>query len=1074
MSGPNPFSKSNAPEHNLVPKIITSQVFGTPQVVVDLVDIHTAYALQIGSSTNPVQLEYVNQLGTTGNPVIQEYVNYLGSTGTPVIQEYVTNIGDPFFPSEQMYVNKLGGPVVPVELAYIREIGGEFIRGDAFFNEATIGTLYCSNIIPPPAGGSGGIIYTGGTGIGVTYPSGSSGPGVISSLVRGGTGIGVTLGGDNYYVITNTGVQDIVGSPGIGINVFGDTYTILNTGVITVTAGTGIAVDSSNAQNPKISVTGQAGITGVSGGTGIQILNGTSQFPTIFTNNIQTVRPGTGVSITGDPLNPTINASGGGTGANPTGPQGEIVFFTPSGITSSFDLTYDGMTLYAPSLEIVKTAQPGIIGLATSGGDSSIFSGKLNLPNRGNYLNIGGFQDTPTMTVDTINRTVGIGVTGPTYAFDVAGQALITYNGNTAYEPLPGNSGTSGGCAVTFGNTYFIRAWGAGGAGNGGVGGAGGYTEVTYSPPVTGTVSWGNQYGSTGGGGAALVVGGPTVSTGSILYVPGGGAGGTGGGNGAAAGENSGTPIPEGGISGDGTGLASASYTADGAWAYNVAGSGLSLTPGYTFSEGSFGIPGATFTTGGSIGGTVATIPSGTTGKIAFSLVATQEVTLAGTTYQLQPGTQINIQGTFVFSGATFTSNPGTLNIPGNSLIEVTEYGPTAGGTGTVLFDPWLNTPGTTGSGGTTYTPSFTNVSAYLSAGLSVASTTVTLVTGPEGITLNSDDIGVTWQFVSNSLNETEANQRIEIGAGTTMIFPGFLTGITNCTISMIGTVTLPTGTELDVAQRTFRSYGATAGPSQRQSSGYGGGGYAAGGEPARVTYVPGITGPLLSSTNEPAGGGAGSWYIDVGATGITYGGIGPLPYTNEYNRYGIYGAGGTSGGTGGAGYLVIEQVITPATPIPALTVDGALEVTGPVNIVNNSSLTCGPIIASGFTSSGNLVLTGTAGLSMGTGDINTGGSITGNDVIATTSDVRSKHDIVTIDSALDKVLKMRGVYYSRNADNQRRVGVIAQEMECVLPEVVFTDNTDEKNKSVSYGNIVALLIEAIKEQQEMINQNNK
>ena len=64
--------------------------------------------------------------------------------------------------------------------------------------------------------------------------------------------------------------------------------------------------------------------------------------------------------------------------------------------------------------------------------------------------------------------------------------------------------------------------------------------------------------------------------------------------------------------------------------------------------------------------------------------------------------------------------------------------------------------------------------------------------------------------------------------------------------------------------------------------------------------------------------------------------------------------------------------------------------------------------------------------------------------------------------------------------ENKTRVGLIAQEVEKVLPEVVFTDPKvdDEKAaqqfpggfKNVSYGNMVGLLIEAIKEQQKQIN----
>ena len=78
------------------------------------------------------------------------------------------------------------------------------------------------------------------------------------------------------------------------------------------------------------------------------------------------------------------------------------------------------------------------------------------------------------------------------------------------------------------------------------------------------------------------------------------------------------------------------------------------------------------------------------------------------------------------------------------------------------------------------------------------------------------------------------------------------------------------------------------------------------------------------------------------------------------------------------------------------------------------------------------------------------------------TSDIRTKNSIVTITSALDKVKALRGVYFTRNGETDRSVGVIAQEVEAVLPEVVRTGPDDMK--SVSYGNMVGLLIEAIKE----------
>jgi hypothetical protein len=106
------------------------------------------------------------------------------------------------------------------------------------------------------------------------------------------------------------------------------------------------------------------------------------------------------------------------------------------------------------------------------------------------------------------------------------------------------------------------------------------------------------------------------------------------------------------------------------------------------------------------------------------------------------------------------------------------------------------------------------------------------------------------------------------------------------------------------------------------------------------------------------------------------------------------------------------------------------------------------------------------------------GGSLYAEGDIVAYSDVRKKKDIVTIDEALEKVLQMRGVYYTKIYDdtskigtvdvNKRLTGVIAQEINEVLPEVVtYADDIDEYG--VSYGNIVGVLIEAIKEQQGQI-----
>lgn len=82
-------------------------------------------------------------------------------------------------------------------------------------------------------------------------------------------------------------------------------------------------------------------------------------------------------------------------------------------------------------------------------------------------------------------------------------------------------------------------------------------------------------------------------------------------------------------------------------------------------------------------------------------------------------------------------------------------------------------------------------------------------------------------------------------------------------------------------------------------------------------------------------------------------------------------------------------------------------------------------------------------------------------DVIAF-SDKRVKENIKTIDNALEKVINLRGVEFNKIGEDKKSIGVIAQEVEKILPEVISTDDKDMK--SVAYGNIVGVLIEAIKE----------
>jgi hypothetical protein len=86
---------------------------------------------------------------------------------------------------------------------------------------------------------------------------------------------------------------------------------------------------------------------------------------------------------------------------------------------------------------------------------------------------------------------------------------------------------------------------------------------------------------------------------------------------------------------------------------------------------------------------------------------------------------------------------------------------------------------------------------------------------------------------------------------------------------------------------------------------------------------------------------------------------------------------------------------------------------------------------------------------------------------VNSTSDERLKENVETIADASTKVAALRGVNFDWKATGEKSMGVIAQEVEAVIPEVVATD--EEGGKAVNYQAMVGLLIEAVKELQEEV-----
>ena len=207
---------------------------------------------------------------------------------------------------------------------------------------------------------------------------------------------------------------------------------------------------------------------------------------------------------------------------------------------------------------------------------------------------------------------------------------------------------------------------------------------------------------------------------------------------------------------------------------------------------------------------------------------------------------------------------------------------------------------------------------------------------------------------------------------------------------------------------------------------------------PTGPTGPAGGTGPA-----GPAGptGPSGSDGND-GSTGPT-GPTGPAGSNGSNGSTGPTGPTGPSGGTGPTG---------PTGPT------GSTGPTGPSGTITNTSYQM-------------------TALGVGTGAGPTGQIRATNNITAYYSDSRLKDFEGPIDNALDKVKALGGYYFKENEvakslgynNNQRQVGLSAQEVEAVLPEVVTEAPIDKKYLTVWYEKLVPLLVEAIKELEERV-----
>ena len=234
-----------------------------------------------------------------------------------------------------------------------------------------------------------------------------------------------------------------------------------------------------------------------------------------------------------------------------------------------------------------------------------------------------------------------------------------------------------------------------------------------------------------------------------------------------------------------------------------------------------------------------------------------------------------------------------------------------------------------------------------------------------------------------------------------------------------------------------------------------------------------------------PSGGNISSWNKITTANAasvIAAGAIGSNEIVNDLTltslgitgQAGIFGTmasndtwGIRTGGSSDSGFLEIYTGDNGSEPIYVTQLSGSSEahkatlLDGAGNTIFPNTVTVGALVSTGNVGASSLSISGTATV---------GALISKGDVTAfSTSDRSIKSNIEVIPNALDKIGAIHGVTFNRTdkKDEPREAGVIAQEIQAVLPEVVRAQDTGLLG--VDYGKLVSLLIQGIKEQQIQI-----